>query len=244
MVIWTPEKRFETSRLGSCTNELTSNRLKCLQMTSICKITWQCIKNPGICTVSDLESCLCEPASHTLPCIWEPLKRNNFYKAGASTAVIDELHNLQILDYFEAAIKGFIVERFAGTDKWWDRHVPPEVREEALQRHAAAKKLNDLLNKPEYGPVEYLNFDGYEKIISRKDNWRSHFEPVFLDKTVFVYKMRIIQSLRNDIRHGRDLDPVNWIRLKLHCYDILAQVYESGYGGADDHNTLMKKFGF
>ncbi len=157
--------------------------------------------------------------------------------------MIDELHNLQILDYFEATMKGFIVQRFSGTDRWWDQHIPPEVREDAAQRHAAAKKLNDLLNKPEYDMVEYLNFDGYEKIIARKDNWRSHFEPVFLDKTVFVYKMRVIQSLRNDIRHGRDLDSVNWIRLKLHCYDILAQVYESGYEGADDHDTMIKKLG-
>lgn len=47
-------------------------------------------------------------------------------------------------------------------------------------------------------------------------------------KSVFDHKIMVIQSLRNDVRHGRKLDGVNRIRLRLHCYDILSQVREAG----------------
>ena len=149
----------------------------------------------------------------------------------------------QILDYFEGAMRGFIVERLSGTDNWWDSCIPPEIREEAARRYAGAKKINDVLNKPDYSMVEYINFDGYGRIITRRDNWRDHFEGVFGDKPIFEHKIRIIGSLRNDIRHGRRPNHINEIRLRLHCYDILAQVYESGRSGADDHDALAAKLG-
>lgn len=152
--------------------------------------------------------------------------------------------NSKVLDYFEGIMKDFIVERLSHVKNWWSACVPPEIREDASQRHGRAKKINDVLNKPDYGIVEYLNFDGYEKIISRKDNWRDHFEGVFLDKTIFEYKMRVILSLRNDIRHGRILDEVNSIRLRLHCYDILSQIQETRNSDPGDRQAMMQKLGF
>ncbi len=156
----------------------------------------------------------------------------------------EKLHDSQVLDYFEVTMKDFIVERLSDTDNWWNACIPPEIREDASQRHQRTKKINDVLNKPDYGIVEYINFDGYEKIISRKDNWRNHFEAVFVDKTVFEYKMRVVLSLRNDIRHGRQLDEINRIRLRLHCYDILSQIYETRKADKDAHNAMIKKLGF
>ena len=46
----------------------------------------------------------------------------------------------------------------------------------------------------------------YGKIITKKDNWKNYFECIFIEKQVLEYKMRIILSLRNDVRHGRVLD--------------------------------------
>lgn len=152
--------------------------------------------------------------------------------------------NSGVLDYFEGIMKDFIVERLSHVKNWWNACVPPEIREDASQRHGRAKKINDILNKPDYGIVEYLNFDGYEKIISRKDNWKDHFEDVFLDKTIFEYKMRVILSLRNDVRHGRVLDEINSIRLRLHCYDILSQIQETRNSDAHDRQLMVQKLGF
>ncbi len=150
----------------------------------------------------------------------------------------------RVLDYFEASMREFLLERFSHVDDWWNACIPPEVREDAARRHENAKKINDVLNKPDYELIDYLNFDGYGRIISRRDNWRNHFEAVFLEKTVFDYKMRVILSLRNDIRHGRRLDEINSTRLRLHCYDVLAQIFEARHSGTDERHAMMVKLGF
>ncbi len=155
----------------------------------------------------------------------------------------DELVDQHVLDYFESDMKKFIVERLSNTKNWWDSCIPPEIRRDASERHADAKKINDILNKPDYGPVDYLNFDSYGKIILRRDNWRNYFESIFVDKMILEYKMRIIQSLRNDIRHGRKVDAVNSIRLRLHCYDIISQIHETGQFDDDQRVSLAKKLG-
>ena len=156
----------------------------------------------------------------------------------------DPADDSDVLDYFERSVKDFIVDRLSHTDDWWNACIPPEMRRDASERHRRASKINDLLNKPDYVAVDYLNFDGYEKIISRRDNWKNRFEAVFLDKRIFKYKMMVLQSLRNDIRHGRQLDEINSTRLRLHCYDILSQVYEArGYSRAR-RRAMTKKLGF
>jgi len=157
--------------------------------------------------------------------------------------VADRTDDSQILDYFEASMKDFIVKSLSGTDDWWGRCVPHQVRSDAQQRCEQARSMNDVLNKLDCGIVEYVNFDGYERIISRRDNWRNHVERIFVVKSVFDYKVRIIQSLRNDVRHGRKLDAVNRIRLRLHCYDILSQVLEAGLLGEAGSDELMAKCG-
>ena len=152
--------------------------------------------------------------------------------------------NSATLNYFEDTMKNFIVEKLSHIENWWNSCIPQEIRKDASQRHERDKKINDVLNKPNYEVIDYINFDGYEKIILRRDNWRDHFERVFLDKTVFGYKMRVVLSLRNDIRHGRGLDEINNTRLRLHCYDILSQIHESMHDGSYNSDALAEKLGF
>ena len=78
------------------------------------------------------------------------------------------------------------------------------------------------------------------RIIAKKDNWKSHFESVFIDKPVLEHKMRIILSLRNDVKHGRSLDQLNSLRLRIHCYDILSQIYEKDSSLQYDKDILMQ----
>lgn len=156
----------------------------------------------------------------------------------------DSLDNSKVLDYFESEMKDFIVKRLSRVENWWNVCIPPEIRKDASQRHERAKKINDILNKPNYDVIEYLNFDGYERIISRRDNWKEHFEDIFLDSKIFSYKMHVILSLRNDIRHGRKLDEINSARLRIQCYDILSQIYEKMSPDNYDRKTLAQEFGF
>lgn len=154
----------------------------------------------------------------------------------------ETVDNSKVLNYFESAMRNFIIEKFSHVKNWWDTCIPPEIREDAVQKYERAKKINDVLNKPDYQITDYLNFDDYERIISRKDNWRNHFEKIFRDKTIFTYKMHVILSLRNDIMHGRELDEINSIRIRLHCYDILSQIYETK-PDKYDRDAMIKKLG-
>ena len=103
--------------------------------------------------------------------------------------------------------------------------------------------MSDVLNKPAYEVWHYINFDGYGRIIAKKDNWKSHFESVFIDKPVLEHKMRIILSLRNDVKHGRSLDHINSLRLRIHCYDILSQIYEKDSSLQYDKDILIANTG-
>ena len=148
-----------------------------------------------------------------------------------------------VLDYFEETTREFMVRRLSETENWWKACIPQEIRNNAEQRHEDAKKMSDVLNKPVYEVWHYINFDGYGKIIAKKDNWKNYFEGVFLEKQIFEYKMRVILSLRNDVRHGRSLDHVNSLRLRMHCYDILSQIYEKDSTLQYDRDTLIAHTG-
>ena len=163
--------------------------------------------------------------------------------AGPSVPMAKHVTNLEVLNYFEAKIREFIVDRLSATDNWWKACIPPDVRESVSEKSRRARKLNDVLNKPDYEATDYLNFDHYGKIISKRDNWRNHFGEVFVMEQIFEYKMNVILSLRNDIMHGRALDGVNSLRLRLHCYDILSQIREAQDSDWNDRNALLGTLG-
>ena len=148
-----------------------------------------------------------------------------------------------MLDYFEETMRDFMARRLSDTKNWWKACVPQEIRTHAEKRHKDAEKMSDVLNKPVYDVWHYLNFDGYGRIITKKDNWKSYFESIFVERAVFEYKMRVILSLRNDVRHGRDLDHINNLRLRLHCYDILSQIYEKDSSLQYDKDGLIANIG-
>ena len=133
----------------------------------------------------------------------------------------------EVLDAFEPLLRNFIVETLSSVKDWEKVCLPGDIRKDAEQRHQHEKKMSDVLNKPARSMFDYVNFDAYERIVTRRDNWRNHFEPVFRRRDVFSYKMEVIRSVRNDARHARGLDNVNRLRLRLHCYDIISQIYES-----------------
>jgi len=157
--------------------------------------------------------------------------------------MVGKLDDLQVINYFELVVREFILASVSYVDNWWKACIPPQIRDDIETKHKNAQKINNVLNKPDYDVPEYMNFDHYERIISRKDNWKNHFEDVFLDRPVFTYKMNVLLSLRNDISHGRRLDKINSTRLRLHCYDILSQIYESGRSKVPAHDIMAERLG-
>lgn len=153
-----------------------------------------------------------------------------------------------VVSRFEKAIRKFVVDRLSDAyDDWWALGVTSTLRQNAEVRHKTTKTLNKVLGKPDYDRADYLGFDAYGKIILRRDNWRRIFGAVFHDKPVFQHKMRIILSLRNDVVHNKPLDPVNRLRLRLHCYDIALLMAgaggESGPALRRRRTALQQKYG-
>ena len=148
-----------------------------------------------------------------------------------------------MLDYLENTMRDFLIKTLSSTKNWEKSCISNDIRVDAEERHKKAGPMNNVLNKPDYTIIDFVNFDAYEKIITRKDNWEKYFVETFLLKSIFTYKMDIIRSLRNDIRHGREIDPINDIRLRLHCYDVLAQIHEADKSKRFQHKRLAKKLG-
>jgi len=152
------------------------------------------------------------------------------------------LHDATVLGKFEESLKNFIVGRLSNTDNWWNVCIPQHVRTTTNERFKRAQKANDYLNKPEFDVTDYLDFDAYESIITKKDNWKKYFADVFIDVSIFKHKMLVLLSLRNDVMHGRTLNQINKIRLRLHCYDLLSQIYGNQESQMDD-DALLRMLG-
>ena len=163
------------------------------------------------------------------------------------------MDDVVVVARFEKSIREFVVDRLSSAHgDWWTSRVPATLRQSAAERHASTRTLNGILGKPDRVEADYLGFDAYEKIISRRDNWREVFGPVFQDKPIFQHKMKIILSLRNDVMHHKPLDRINSLRLRLHCYDIaMLMAGASGEGGeaprgpsvARRRTALLQKYG-
>ncbi len=138
-----------------------------------------------------------------------------------------KMHDATVVGKFEESLRNFVVERLSNADNWWTACIPQHVRAAADDRFRRAQKANNYLNKPDFDVTDYLNFDDYESIITKKDNWKKHFADVFIDERVFRHKMDTLLSLRNDVMHGRTLNQINKLRLRLHCYDLLSQIHEN-----------------
>ncbi len=157
--------------------------------------------------------------------------------------MVEILGDSQTLDFFEKTVRDYMVQSLSAADNWWEACIPQEIRADTDARYQRAKKIDDVLNKQDYEITEYLNFDSYEKIILKRDNWKNYFECVFRDETIFRYKMHMLLSLRNDIRHGRKLNRVNQLRLRLHCYDVLSQIYEFYRRDKAEHDAMRAMLG-
>jgi hypothetical protein len=91
------------------------------------------------------------------------------------------------------------------TGKWWHQRVPEDVRQNAESRQERRESTPWM--EPKRYPAEYyVNFGEYRKIMFRNDNWIDAFEPVFKDKEILGAWLRILEDIRNDLMHGRDLN--------------------------------------
>ena len=70
-------------------------------------------------------------------------------------------------------------------------------------------------------PIHWINFPEYQKIITRRDNWREAFQKYFKDSKNISSKLDELEPIRNKIAHMRgELTPSEKDRLRMYSRDI------------------------
>lgn len=90
--------------------------------------------------------------------------------------------NSRVLDYLESELRRFIIRCISSVKNWENACLPQSVMKDASERRKRTQSIDNVLNKPDYTLMDYINFDAYMSIMTRRDNWRNYFESVFLEK--------------------------------------------------------------
>jgi dnd system-associated protein 4 len=127
------------------------------------------------------------------------------------------------LKAFEEELRSFIQDSLTKQlgENWWKGGVPPDVRETCEGRKKKREGV-PWLEAGDHPLIYYADFDDYYKIITRKDNWRDVFEPVFQDEAWIKTKLLLeLGPIRNDIAHNRELERGNMTKLEMATTDLL-----------------------
>ena len=112
-------------------------------------------------------------------------------------------------------------ELSALSSNWWKERVPPDVSLYAEERMDNKTKTWPWQEDEDLSPIHYINFPEYQKIITRKNNWREAFEKYFKDPKNISTKLEELEPIRNKIAHMRgELTPTEKDRLRMYSRDI------------------------
>jgi len=105
---------------------------------------------------------------------------------------------------------------------WWKERIPADVRENAENKKRRNEKPWPWLEQKDRPLICYLDFNDYEKVIIRSDNWQEIFKSIFKDRDITVGKLRELDPIRNDIAHSRKLTVRQFERLKMYKTDFIS----------------------
>lgn len=105
---------------------------------------------------------------------------------------------------------------------WWVQRVPLDVRQLAEGRKAKNENLWPWHQEKDLSLMYYVDFPDYIKIITRKDNWKEVFAPIFRDKESISTKLKELEPIRNDIAHSREISVQAGKKLEIYAREIIA----------------------
>jgi DNA sulfur modification protein DndB len=127
----------------------------------------------------------------------------------------------KILRTLEESLRESIAESLAALAvNWWRERIPPDVRDLASRRKAQDESPWPWMEGKQYPAHFYMNFSEYSKVISRRDNWREAFGPVFGNEEWVRVVFMELERIRNDVAHNRDLSERQLDVLRLYSGDL------------------------
>lgn len=131
----------------------------------------------------------------------------------------------ETLQRLENALREFIYRELSKiTPNWWIQRVPSDVRQLAEGRKAGNESLWPWHQEKDLPLIYYVDFPDYIKIITRKDNWKDVFAPIFRDKEAISTKLRELEPIRNDIAHSREISAQAGKKLEIYAKEVIAAI--------------------
>jgi hypothetical protein len=115
------------------------------------------------------------------------------------------------IEKIEIALRDFILKTVGRTITDYKEVTPPHIQEKINTRINSELKKNIYLKKEDFIGFDkkitfFTLFELYDVLVS-KNGW-VNFEPTFINKTQLHVRFNQISSLRNKIRHSRELSSI------------------------------------
>lgn len=122
-------------------------------------------------------------------------------KADAS-AEFNPQHS-QILIELEQRLRQYVAQNLKqlSGSSWVRQRVPQAVRKHWLER----QEEDRAAGRPVYEAIQYADFMDLAVLITRRDNWRERFQPVFRNKDDIAVSLRRLHPVRKALAHSRPL---------------------------------------
>lgn len=123
---------------------------------------------------------------------------------------------------FEHHLRRFIDAqmRAAFGDNWIDKQVDPDTR----GQWEAKKKEAEERGAPVYPLIDYADFTDYERVIFRRDNWRTVFLPVFKKQESVRESLQRLHPVRLCSFHARLITQDDELLLHIEVKRILTAI--------------------
>jgi ribonuclease HIII len=109
-----------------------------------------------------------------------------------------ECYNL--ISNFESEFRRFLkgeLQSFYG-DQWWEKSIDKNIRGKCEKLQKAEMKKGR-----EVEPIDCMDFNHYQMIITDKDNWEKVFSNIFKNKDQLLARLKILKDVRDPVAHSR-----------------------------------------
>ncbi len=114
-----------------------------------------------------------------------------------------------ILHLLENEMREFIAYRLTSiTNSWWKQRLPVDIRSRAEERKRDRENRSAISSNRTFRNYDFLDFTDIPRIITVRNNWEETFKEVFPSQDFVMVKLREISTIRNDIAHNRQVEPL------------------------------------
>ena len=112
-------------------------------------------------------------------------------------------HHWQILNELEQRLRQVVEQRLKNLSgsNWTRQRVSQTVRERWLVR----QREDRADGRSVYADIQYADFMDLAEVITRRDNWRDAFQPIFGDPADIAVSLRRLHPVRKALAHSRPL---------------------------------------